>query len=249
MATVNTASLHSEFDALKARFETLCVDGAMSTESRALFEALLMLFQVLMAVFMEKNTPKGSRTSGLPSSRAGPDETARTRPGATSTGPKADATGDGPNRLVVETRTAPVAESRACGRGLGDVAPHGHERRVLVDILFKTRELTVEAEITTCPRCRAESRGSFPDDMPGPLQYGHGILAFATHLMAARMVPLTRAAQTLKALTGRAVAEAHCRISSYLQSMAHQGYNPLTAIQIVLNGTAADMIKQEKGGE
>ncbi len=44
-------------------------------------------------------------------------------------------------------------------------------------------------------------------------------------------------------------AQAHCRISSYLQSMAHQGSNPLTAIHIVLNGTAADMIKQEKGGE
>ncbi len=42
-------------------------------------------------------------------------------------------------------------------------------------------------------------------------------------------------------------AEAHCRISSYLQSMAYQGYNPLTAIQIALNGTAATMIEQEKG--
>ncbi len=81
MATVNTASLRSEFDALKARFETLCADGAMSGESSALVEALLMLFQVLMAMFMEKNTPKGSRTSGLPSSRAEPDETARRSPG------------------------------------------------------------------------------------------------------------------------------------------------------------------------
>ncbi len=42
-------------------------------------------------------------------------------------------------------------------------------------------------------------------------------------------------------------AEAHCRISSYLQSMAHQSYNPLTAIHIALNGTAATMIEQEKG--
>ncbi len=148
LAAVNTASLCSEFDALKARFEALCVDGAMSAESRALFEALLMLFQVLMAVFMEKNTPKGSHTSGLPSSRAEPDETARKRPGATSTGPKADAAGDGPNRLVVETRTAPVAEGRACGRGLEDIAPHDHERRILVGILFETRETTVEAEIS-----------------------------------------------------------------------------------------------------
>ena len=31
-------------------------------------------------------------------------------------------------------------------------------------------------------------------------------------------------------------AAAHCRISSYLKSMAYQGYNPLTAIQIALTG-------------
>ena len=37
-------------------------------------------------------------------------------------------------------------------------------------------------------------------------------------------------------------AEAHCRISSYLQSLARQGYNPLAAIQIALNGNAAKMI-------
>ena len=34
-------------------------------------------------------------------------------------------------------------------------------------------------------------------------------------------------------------AAAYCRISSYLQSMAHQGYNPLTAVQIALKGAAA----------
>ena len=34
----------------------------------------------------------------------------------------------------------------------------------------------------------------------------------------------------------RKYAEAYCRISSYLQSMANQGYNPLVAIQIALAG-------------
>ena len=208
MATVNKASLRSEFDALKGRFEDLCAQGKMSAESRALFDALLMLFQLLMAVFMEKNTPKGSRNSGLPSSRTGADETARGRPGAKGKGPRTRAAGGGPNRLVVEKRTAPVAECRACGLGLEGVAPHGRERRARVDIVFETRELTVEAEIKTCPRCRTENKGAFPDDMPGPLQYGHGIVAFATHLMAAQMVPLKRTAQTLKALSGRAIAEA-----------------------------------------
>ena len=34
----------------------------------------------------------------------------------------------------------------------------------------------------------------------------------------------------------RQYADAYCRISSYLQSMAYQGYNPLTAIQFALAG-------------
>ena len=31
-------------------------------------------------------------------------------------------------------------------------------------------------------------------------------------------------------------AQAYCRISSYLQSMAYRGYNPLVAIQMALSG-------------
>ena len=208
MATVNKASPRSEFDALKGRFEALCAAGGMSPGGRALFEALLMLFGLLMAVFMERNTPKGSGNSGLPSSKAEPDATARRRPGAKGKGPTDRAAGEGPTRLLVERRTAPVTACRACGRDLRRVAPTGHERRVLVDIVFETRETTVEAEFKTCPRCRTETRGAFPDDMPAPLRYGHGVVAFATHLLAAQMVPLKRTAQTLKALTGRAVAEA-----------------------------------------
>ena len=42
MATVNKSSLRAEFDALKARFESLCAEGKMSADSRALVDALLM---------------------------------------------------------------------------------------------------------------------------------------------------------------------------------------------------------------
>ena len=38
-------------------------------------------------------------------------------------------------------------------------------------------------------------------------------------------------------------AQASCRISSDLSSMAAISYNPLVAIQIVLKGNAADMVK------
>ena len=38
-------------------------------------------------------------------------------------------------------------------------------------------------------------------------------------------------------------AKAYCRISSYLQTMANLGFNPLVAIQIALEGEAASMMK------
>jgi len=58
MASVNKKSLREEFDTLKAQFERLSAEGKMAAESRALFQAMLMLFEVLMAVFMEKRTQK-----------------------------------------------------------------------------------------------------------------------------------------------------------------------------------------------
>lgn len=208
MASVNKASLRTEFEAIKTRFAALCADGKLSPEGRALFESMLLLFELLVAVFLEKTTPKGAHNSGLPSSRTDPDETARRRPGKKGKGPQAETAPSGARRRVVEQVTAPVSECRACGHDLTGIVPSGHAQRVKVDIVFETTELTVKAEVKTCPRCRRETRGAFPDDMPGPLQYGHGIVAFATHLLTAQMLSLKRTAQTLKALTGRAVAEA-----------------------------------------
>ena len=46
MATVNKQSLREEFDALEAEFEHLAVNGKMAAVSRALFQAMLMLFEV-----------------------------------------------------------------------------------------------------------------------------------------------------------------------------------------------------------
>ena len=44
-----------------------------------------------------------------------------------------------------------------------------------------------------------------------------------------------------------AYGEAYARISSYLQSMAALGYNPLVAIQIALAGNAVATLEQHYG--
>ena len=40
----------------------------------------------------------------------------------------------------------------------------------------------------------------------------------------------------MRGLSKAEFAQAYCRISSYLQTMANQGHNPLVAIQMALSG-------------
>ena len=118
MATVNKASLRTEFDALKARFESLCAEGKMPPESRALVDALLMLFELLMAVFMEKHTPKSPANSSLPASQSPNDATARTRPGAKSKGPASNEARAANTRTRTYVAELRVESCARCGEDL-----------------------------------------------------------------------------------------------------------------------------------
>ena len=124
MATVNKSSLRAEFDALKARFESLCVAGTMSADSRAVFDALLMLFELLMAVFMEKHTPKSSANSSLPASQSPNDETARTHPGAKGKGPSYNGERCANTRTRESIRVLTVDACQRCGEDLTDFRLH-----------------------------------------------------------------------------------------------------------------------------
>ena len=72
------------------------------------------------------------------------------------------------------------------------------------------------------------------------------ILFVAGFTVAIRMDPEMRAERDLRmskvkqkvsgCFRKAEFAQAYCRISSYLQTMANQGYNPLVAIQMALSG-------------
>ncbi len=208
MATVNKQSLREEFDALKVEFERLCANGKMAAESRALFQAMLMLFDLLMAVFMERRTAKDSRNSSLPSSQTTKDDTAVTRPGAKGKGKAHNDVQSGNIRTVETVQVASVKQCGRCGEDLSDTPCQGHERRTRIDIIFEKVVSHVDAEIKQCPQCRAQTKGRFPADMPGPLQYGPGIRAYVLNLLIAQMLSLKRAQQSIRTLIGLAVSEA-----------------------------------------
>ena len=208
MASVNKQSLREEFDALKGRFEALCAEGKMAGESRALVEALLMLLQLLMAVFLEKHTPKTSTNSSKPSSQTPKDETAITHPGRHGKGKTLTESRSGNTRTVETVEVAEVAFCEHCGEDLRQVRSGGHERRTQIDIVFEKVVSHVDAEIKPCPQCAALTRGPFPEAFSGPLQYGPGIKAYALNLLIAQMVSFKRVQQSIQTLIGLAISEA-----------------------------------------
>ena len=109
---------------------------------------------------------------------------------------------------VEEVSTVEVCDS--CGTDLSDVEPCAREQRVLRDIKFTVVDLKVDAEIKDCPECRARTKGRFPENMQGPLQYGNGIKAFMINLLVTQMVSLNRAVGLLQAMSGIKLSEATC---------------------------------------
>ena len=208
MARVNKTSLREEFEALKGQFERLCAEGKMAEESRTLFQALLMLFEVLMAVFMEKRTPKNSRNSSLPPSQTQKDDETAPRSGAKAKGQGFDHNGCANTRTVETVERVPVDLCEHCGKDLSDTPCQGIERRTRIDIIFEKVLSHVDAEIKRCPRCQAQSKGTFPQDLSGPVQYGPGIKAYLLNLLIAQMLSLKRVQQSINTLIDQVLSEA-----------------------------------------
>src|SRR5487761_2325932 len=208
MASVNKESLREEFGALQGRFAQLRADGKITAESSALVEALLMLLKVLMAGFMEKNTPKNSTNSSKPASRNPKDDTALTRPGAHGKGKVLSETRSANTRTVESYELSKVGFCEECGEDLHKVRCQGHERRTQIDIVFEKVVTHIDAEIKSCPQCGTEARGSFPEAFCGPLQYGAGIKAYALNLLIAQMLSLKRVQQSFETLLGQVISEA-----------------------------------------
>lgn len=208
MPSLNKQSLREEFEALKGRFAQLGTEGKITAESRALFEALLMLLQVLMVVFMEKNTTKNSTNSSKPSSQTSKEETAITRAGVHSKGKPQRELRSTNTRTVERVEVSKVSYCEHCGEDLRSVRCCGYERRTQIDIVFEKVVTHVDAEIKPCPQCGVQARGPFPEGFSGPLQYGAGIKAYVLNLLLAQMISLKRVQQSIQTLIGQVISEA-----------------------------------------
>jgi len=207
MAAMDKQSVREEFDRLKSDFKALSNTKKVSPELKVIVNGLIMLMEVILAIFLEKKTKKTKDNSSKPSSQTDKDNTSLTTQGSKAKGkPENNQIAD--NTRTVETTTIiPVDYCEQCGESLKNTPCECVERRTKIDIIFEKTVEHVDAEIKTCPSCQTTVKAPFPNEFQGPLQYGNGIKAFVICLLVTQMVALKRAQNMLKTLLGKIISE------------------------------------------
>lgn len=208
MASIDKKSVREEFDKIKTNFQEQVSVGKVSPEVASLFNALVMLFEVVLSIFLEKNTKKTSKNSGIPPSQTDKDDDTSSSNKTNGKGPQEN-TQVASNTRTIETEIIiPVTTCAYCGEDLSKVQCACVERRTRIDIIFEKTVEHVDAEVKECPSCQSTTKGQFPDDMAGPLQYGNGIKAYVIELLIAQMISLNRLSKMLVSFIGQKISEA-----------------------------------------
>lgn len=62
MATIDKSSVREEVTNLKAQFEQLGAEGKMSSEAKVLFSSLLLIVDLILSIFLERQTRRPPAT-------------------------------------------------------------------------------------------------------------------------------------------------------------------------------------------
>ena len=79
MVKIDKQSLREQVDKVKEKFNTLLSNGKVNPELELLFDSMLMIVDMLIAIFMEKTTKKTSKNSSIPPSQTNKDDTAKNK--------------------------------------------------------------------------------------------------------------------------------------------------------------------------
>jgi len=208
MATIDKQSVREEFDKIKSSFQEQVDAGKVSSEVATLVNTLIMLFNIVLSIFLEKKTTKTSKNSSIPSSQTDKDESAKTEQGSNSKGKKENDDIANNTRVNESVTVLSVELCDVCGEDLSDVPSHRCERRTKIDIVFEKVIEHMDAQVKECPTCESVVKAKFPSDMPGPLQYGNGLKAYVISLLVCQMVALNRVQKMIKAMIGTVISEA-----------------------------------------
>lgn len=209
MAQVDKSTIRTEVGRIKADFEQLCSSGKINSETKFLMSSMFMIMELMLSIFLEKKTRKDNKNSSIPSSQTDKDESALDpHKGSNGKGKKENSKAVKNTRTTETVSVIEVFNCDSCGEDLTDIESTELERRTKIDIIFEKVVEHVDAQIKQCPSCKAKTKGSFPGDLHGPLQYGNGLKAFVINLLVCQMVALNRVQKLVKSMMDVTLCEA-----------------------------------------
>lgn len=208
MSSVDKQSVRDEADRIKSEFDRLAASNKINQETMMLVRSMLMLINLLIAIFLEKTTKKNNSNSSKPSSQTEKDESALVKKGTKGKGLEESDEIVGNTRTIERVTISEVSQCDTCGENLSDISCQHIERRTKIDIIFEKTIEHVDAEIKHCPTCDSTVKGKFPSDMTSPLQYGNGLKAYIISLLICQMISLNRVQKLIKSMIGTLLAEA-----------------------------------------
>ncbi len=169
----------------------------------------VLLLDILIVVLLEKTTHE-------PELRSAAVTDGQERAGSNGKGPKPNRQmGDNLRKTIVEET---VAACDACGADID--GPVDQERRVLYDIVFEVVER--RAEIKECPKCKARTKGRFPDNIPCSTAFRPS----SSTCWSPRCCPC--AVALVQAISGIKLSEASAMLSRCVMGGGRRGAPPAT---------------------
>ena len=121
MASLDKTSVRGEISRVKADCDQLCAEDKVPGELKVIMSSLFMIVELLLSIFLERQTRKDNKHSSMPSSQTDQDDSSLTFPGAKGKGKHENGTVAGNTRTQTSVSIAAVDCCDACGEVLSDV--------------------------------------------------------------------------------------------------------------------------------
>ena len=154
MPRINKESLRDQFNEAKQSAQDLAAAGKVVPEVQFLITTLLLMMEMMIAVFMEKTTKKTSKNSGIPPSETSITDDDQALQKIRNSKGKPLKKHQFSNSKTIETvEVIAVDFCDSCGTDLHDHPAEAVERRTRIDIYFEKKVEHQDIEIKTCPNC------------------------------------------------------------------------------------------------
>lgn len=114
---------------------------------------------------------------------------------------------DNPDFIVTHTSTT----CQGCGFNLSQVDGTSAEKRQVIDIPHPKIEVTEHQALEKkCPCCGERSRGAFPNNIRGPIQYGERVQALTAYFAHQHFIPVDRVCQIFEDIFDLSISPGTC---------------------------------------